>query len=407
MSIWSVDGKTAYNEPPRRGTKETGFCRLVHYVPSDMAPVGVRYLDLLPSQFETLEFGQTLDLSGVRGGRVSPDSFIEMQRAGHDSPVREKLDSEIRAMLGQARQQGDDIEIARDDLFELSPSSPLDEEVPMGNPNTGGSLRVYVHNVGQGDTIVVESPAGLWLIDARLYGKRKRAAFDQWLRKRFPDRPNPLFDAVFMSHLHYDHVHSMEHAISTYGAKAVYVAGSLLHPTASVRNAFSAAGNNLVSVSKEFSIRADTFNARIVPTSTLTTSLTSDPNDHELVLLLRTKRTHAFLSGDTPGHLCKQLAPYPSSVVIWDEESCPGGQPRPPVGHFGRTTGSLYKVSHHGSRTGTDGWFPSTAHYPLSVISCGYHRRFKHPHVELTTRLPNAEITRNYARDAVLVYSLA
>lgn len=69
--------------------------------------------------------------------------------------------------------------------------SMTDDEAAAPLEQSGSNAvwaRVHVHNVGQGDTIVVELPNDeLWLVDACFCTKRRQSEFEQWLARHFRD----------------------------------------------------------------------------------------------------------------------------------------------------------------------------------------------------------------------------
>jgi hypothetical protein len=181
MGIWSVDGLDNFKHKDGHSLR---LLRLVHYVKNMDKPIGVRYLLADREGGQDLQWGQAYELDSRRlrslqrlAGTMYIEDQFPMERVGW---VEESLRNEGNSAFISAR--------------ERYPSDE-DSDHPEASPVTGSKLdhhvwaRIHVHNVGQGDTIVLElADQQLWLVDARLYGQRRRAEFDTWMRNKFPGR---------------------------------------------------------------------------------------------------------------------------------------------------------------------------------------------------------------------------
>jgi beta-lactamase superfamily II metal-dependent hydrolase len=123
-----------------------------------------------------------------------------------------------------------------------------------------------------------------------------------------------------------------------------------------------------------------------VPAIAAAVNASGDPNAHEILIVLKTPRSAAFLAGDLSGPECTEVLAA-SFLPI----PC-------------RLSERYYKVSHHGSRTGYDGAFFASYASTYSIVSCSQSNRYNHPHnPPVPGQLPaNHEITW---RDGQRVYT--
>ena len=353
MSIWSVDSIVK----PIDQNDRHAIYRMVHFKEDVEQDSGVRYFASSPGEMELLGWGQAYNISqSVEGelkrekGTILLDGQFEVQRA---SDVESFLRDEIGSSLGESQSRPGQLTDEPDAL-------PIEEASRGKDPIWA---RVHVHRVGQGDTIVLELPGNqLWLIDARLWGTPRRDRFQEWMSDTFNGRTS--FDKVIITHLHYDHIHSIPHILDNYQVGEVLVPNSLSHPTATARRVLLLAGNRLANAAGGRTYRLGDLQIRLVQTSDLSQHQTAinssrDPNEHEIAIVMQTSKSAAFLAGDIPADYCHS---------ILNQEVAAQRPLR------------YYKVSHHGSRTGWSADFPRPFHPGYSIVSCGQGNRYGHPH---------------------------
>ena len=253
------------------------------------------------------------------------------------------------------------IQGADESVFSLEDSRAFQD---LGN---GVWARIYIHNVGQGDLIVLELPGNqFWMIDARLWGHSRRDNFDRWMETF---QQGKTFSRFIISHLHYDHIHSAGHIIENFSPQEVLVADSLSHASAAVWRLLRKAGTRLRRMGQDQTIRLGALEIALFRSIQYSQNIASlDPNDHEVGVCLRTPESKALLAGDIPADLCEAAV----------------RQYLPSTTRF-----SYYKVSHHGSRTGYSHSFLDALAPNHCVISCGKNNRYDHPHPLPLQRLPH------------------
>lgn len=221
--------------------------------------------------------------------------------------------------------------------------------------------RIHVQEVGQGDTIIIELPnQQLWMVDARLWGEKRRKIFDRWMKDHFSGRK---INCLIISHFHYDHIHSVPYIIDKYKPDIVLTTDSLSHTTTSARKALDAAGGHLKILKGNLTLKLGDLKIHLDRTDRYANIRNSkNPNDHEISVAIKSPNCFAFLSGDIPGPTCDHLFREPFYA----------GAPTHKMRY--------YKVSHHGSITGDCPTFFSNFQPNWSIISCGKNNRYKHPH---------------------------
>ncbi len=228
-------------------------------------------------------------------------------------------------------------------------------------------LEIAFIDVGQGDAVAIETPAGRWLlVDAGPWDEdydagRRRVL--PWLRAHGARR----IEALVLTHPHVDHVG---------GAPAVLreiPVGRLIDPglafgTPMYRDVLRAARDRHVAwnaARQDRVMRIDGVELRFLWPSADVLDAPEDPNDISAVIQLRYGEFSALLTGDAPAFVEHAL-----------------------VGRYGRSLRSqLVKAGHHGSRTATSEEWLQTVHPALAVISCGRRNKYGHPAPETVARL--------------------
>lgn len=384
MSTWSVDGIHNFKSDDGRALQ---VMRFVHYVDDPAKPCGLRYLIADQGREEELQWGQAyyFDAKQLRSLRqLNQTPYLESQfRLEPAEHIERELRSDGAAAFSRAGDRS-----RRDGNDDRPNAQPA--RISSRAPHVWA--RIHVHNVGQGDTIVLElGDKELWLVDARLFRDKRKAEFDAWMQATFPGKSR--FDKVVVTHLHYDHIESIPHILRNYEVGEVVVPDSLQHPTATARRVYHAAEDRLATVGeirvRQFGeLQVELIRTADVPAICQAVHASANPNDHEIAVLLRTNSSVAFLAGDMPGHFCHEVLAH-SAIA-------------PNADGLGR----YYKVSHHGSRTGYDHRFFHAYPSRHSVISCGAGNRYKHPHPTPTDLFRPPPVITHRGRKRVYTYDL-
>jgi competence protein ComEC len=225
------------------------------------------------------------------------------------------------------------------------------------------AFRVHVINVGQGDTIVLEFPQRrLWIIDAYFWCKSRYDAFRRWLDANVRGY---VIEKAVISHCHYDHIRSMNEVINDLSPLEVLVADVPTPPPNQTTNhvlGVARQRRTLRMIRQVEDVNIGPTTVRLYPTTALpgNPALGPDPNEHGIIVAVKTDKSISLLPGDVPGRLLGCLIQDPF--------------------FGGNIMKRFYKVTHHCSATGDDSAFLAGFVANEAVTSCSRANRYRHPH---------------------------
>lgn len=217
------------------------------------------------------------------------------------------------------------------------------------------TVTVSFLDVGQGDAILIRSPAGkVALVDTG----PSNAILDV-LR----DEGVGTIDVVIASHHHADHIGGMAQVIRKYKPKVLVDSGSS-HTSATYRNVLKAAEEaecQLVEPKKDSERKIDLGSVvlRILPQPPLDED---EENNNSVGIRLEFGKFSVLLTGDSE-----------EGERTWWLENADSGLYR---------KATILKAAHHGSHNGTNAAWLKVAKPKLVVISCGEKNKYGHPHKE-------------------------
>ncbi|MEH7342629.1 MBL fold metallo-hydrolase [Bacillus sp. JJ1532] len=248
------------------------------------------------------------------------------------------------------------------------------------------ALYIYGFNVGQGDSLlVITSSKKVFLIDTNFYTSRKKS-IDETIKNILAAHGiGMVIDGLVITHKHIDHIRGSWELIDSgiFTIKAVYMNFDYKHDVQSVLKLKQAIKkvNLKVNINQPIEFSYNGMNIKVTNPDSKTNNSISCPdlNDSSISIYIEIGDSGIYLTGDTGyGYLGKYL-----SISNTNENM-------------------LLKVSHHGSRTGTDKGLLSKikgGNLFYSFISAGENKKYNHPHQEVTKLLRNfstdIECTKN------------
>lgn len=225
--------------------------------------------------------------------------------------------------------------------------------------DSGNSVRetpfIKVYRVGQGDTVLLKLAENrFWLVDAYAW---KLSLFDDFADDLQSLKCHKL-EKLIITHFHQDHVRRAKEIIERFNPDEIIVPNHC-HPTAMVRNLMHWGSSRIRTLLDVQTYNFGSVSVTLLPTD-LFHGLSSDPNEHAIVLAVSGLKGQALLAADVPGDLLQQAVGRIPAFIAKKQ--------------------FLYKVSHHCSRTGIPTNRLLGIQPTVAVTSCSANNRFKHPH---------------------------
>ena len=228
----------------------------------------------------------------------------------------------------------------------------------------GGTVLFSFLDVGQGDAILIRSPAGAILIDTGPDNAGQDLS-DNLSAKGVED-----LCMLFLTHGDSDHAGNADRVLQTCNVAALLLPDS--HTVSgSVRAAERAASDRGTAVSRLCAGDVLYSGNLVIAVLSPFSPPEGEENTDSLVLRVTYGATSVLLTGDADIAAEERILRYTAP----EELRC-----------------DILKLGHHGSRTSTSEAFLTAAAPQYAVISCGKANSFGHPHSETLLRLQNAGI---------------
>src|SRR3990167_3826571 len=230
-----------------------------------------------------------------------------------------------------------------------------------------GILRVSFLNVGQGDAIFIESPAGIQiLIDGG--SPNKKVLFELGALMPFYDRS---IDVVVATHPDEDHIGGLSDVLERYAVGVVLDSG-LPRDTASFRRFEEIIKEKNIPYiqgarGERIYLGNDTYADILYPDRDL---LGVEPNIASIIIKLTYGENTFLFTGDAPVSVEEYISQLEKDNLDVD----------------------VLKIGHHGSKTSTSETLLGLASPEYAVISVGKDNSYGHPHPDVLLRLKKFEI---------------
>ncbi|HHU31459.1 MAG TPA: MBL fold metallo-hydrolase [Clostridia bacterium] len=222
---------------------------------------------------------------------------------------------------------------------------------------TVGQLKVHFLDVGQADSILVQSREHFMLIDA---GNNNDAEF---IVKYLKDQGVTKLDYVIGTHPHEDHIGSLDVVIDTFEIGKVFMP-KVTHTTKTFEDVLLAIQNKSLKINSpepgSVFVLGDAEFTILAPNS----KSYKDLNNYSLVIKLVHGKNSFLFTGDAEDVSEKEIL-----EAGWDVVS------------------DVLKVGHHGSSSSTTSVFLNEVNPTYAVISLGEGNDYGHPHKETLAKL--------------------
>ena len=230
----------------------------------------------------------------------------------------------------------------------------------------GGTLQVEVLDVGQGDSILITSPAGKTVLIDGGTGRRS-------VMRALENRQITSIDLMVNTHAHADHIGGLDEVIEALPVRA-YVDSGMPHTTETYRRVLDLVERKgvpykAVRAGQMFRLDDGISIEVLAPEDPLLTGTRSDLNSNSVIMRLQHKKVCFLLMGDAEletEHRVMERGLEPCEVL---------------------------KVAHHGSRYASSKKFLEVVQPEWAAISAGRNNRYKHPAPEALRRLERAGAT--------------
>lgn len=232
-----------------------------------------------------------------------------------------------------------------------------------------GQLSVIIIDVGQGDSIFVQSPAGkTMLIDAGEHEAYE--AIDSYLSAA----GIKTIDVLVATHPHTDHIGGMAEVVQNRKIGAVY-APKALHTSTTYENLLSTIKAKGLKIKEAIGTKQAflTFDEQLETTVLAPLSKDyKDLNNYSVVLRLAYGESEFILTGDAEKLSEKEmLEQLPASMLKAD----------------------VLKIGHHGSNSSTSTKFLEAVDPQIALVSVGKGNRYDHPNEDIIAKLNKALVS--------------
>lgn len=345
-----------------------------YFPPYHLRDINVKY-SLLEKEFykvsnmENESIIHSLKGSVVQGGYylINTDKLKQMKVFNNKTVITEDNDIFEDTKI---KSPYNDMNIGKDKVLEMERGCEKLSKKLIGNED---DLYLYCFNVGQGDSfLLITTNKNAYLIDTNIYTENKAIEFYNQIIGILNIHNISKLTGLIITHKHIDHIRGADKFIKNSGIRIdnFLINMDYSHKTKVVYRLLSEANLKIpvwINVNSHGIIRDGSTEIifKNPDNTTSTVATTPDINDSSIAICVKYGNTRMYLTGDASYRVLNyKLA---SSI---DSSSK-----------------SMLKISHHGSRTGTDKILLDNINPVHAFISAGNHKKFKHPHTQVINLL--------------------
>lgn len=228
---------------------------------------------------------------------------------------------------------------------------------------SGNGLSVTYIDVGQGDSILLQTKGQNMLIDA---GEKENKDV---LKKLFSDRGVKKLDYVITTHPHSDHIGAMPYIIKKTDIGKIFMP-KVSHTTSVYEDLLKEISKKGLKIESPKIGDSFSFGNAVCTILAPKNEEYKEINDYSIVLLLQFGENRFIFTGDaeeiSEGEMCEGTISLKADVL---------------------------KVGHHGSDTSSNDAFLNYVSPKFAVISCGEDNSYNHPNKKIVKRLEKRGIT--------------
>lgn len=245
-------------------------------------------------------------------------------------------------------------------------------------------LYLYCFNVGQGDSfLLITTNKNAYLIDTNIYSEKKAIEFYDEVKSILARHNISKLLGFIVTHKHIDHIRGSDKFISNSGINIdnFLINMEYLHETKVVDRLLKQANLKIptwININSPGIIRDGNTEIIFKNPDNMTSTIIGAPdiNDSSIAICVKYRNTIMYLTGDASYDTLNR------KLVDVIENNCE----------------SMIKISHHGSRTGTDNILLNNINPTHAFISAGNHKKFKHPHANVINLLKNRSTEVNISK---------